>query len=270
MRIFIAALVSACLCAPASAESDKYYVEGVFGGGSGNIEVDEPNQPEVEFNSTKIDLTVNFGSVSSYAIPYNETQHLNQSSFVSVSQENLGTDGAEDVINREVEARMVFGDGLFITAIASIDDANNDDADNDDNVYEIRLGQYTDNFTSSFAGYVIDNLDNVEIFTFGFHTTGPYSSESSWLAYDFGGRYLTEGDDSEYAVNLGVSYYPSFRSALGVWYEFADGRLTNSHETNLFGEFYFSHRFSVRADYTTFRFGNVDENSATGSVKIRF
>ena len=265
MRILIAALVLACLCAPASAASNKYYFEGILGGGAGNIEVDEPDQPEVDFDTRRVELTINFGSVNTYAIPYNESQFLNQSSFLSISQENLGSDGSEDIINREVDARMVFGRGLFIQALAELDDQ-----DSDNNVYEIRLGQYTDEFTSSFAGYVIDDQDDVEIFTFGIRSTGPFRSESSWLAYDFGGRYLTEGDDSEYAVNLGVSWYPSFRSAIGVWYEFADGRLTNSHETNLFGEMYFSHRFSVRADYTTFRFGNVDENSASASLKFRF
>ncbi len=265
MRTFITALVAACLCTPAMAASDSFFLEGIFSGGAGSIDVDEPNAPDVDFNRAKVDLTINFGAVNTYAIPYNESQFLNKSSFLSLSYENLGSDETDDVINQTVVARKVFGSGFFITAIGEFDGN-----DNDDNVYEIRLGQYTDERTSTFAGYVINPDEDVKIYTVGLRSTGPVSSAKNWVAYDLRARYLTEGNDSEYAVHLGVSYYPSFRSAMGVSYEFADGRLTNSHETNLFGEFYFSKNFSFRADYTIFRFGNVDEDSAGASLKIRY
>ncbi len=265
MRILIAAITAASLSGPVAAESSNYFFEGVFGGGAGNIKVDEPGEPEVTFNRASVDLTINLGSVSTYNIPYNESQFLNRSSYIGFSQENVASEDSEDVISREVRARYVTGSGLYFAAIGDIDSEETDNS-----TYEVQLGKFTDASNSMFIGYVIDSLDNVDTFTAGIHHTSPYVGEDSWLAYDFGGRYMIEGEDNEYAVNIGMAYYPSLRSSLGVWYEYADGRLTDSHETNVYGEYYFSHRFSARADFTAIRLGNVDENAAGMSLKLRF
>lgn len=266
MRILIAALTAACLSAPASAASNRFFFEGELGGGAGNISVEEAGpDPEISFNEAFVDLTINLGSVNVAGIPYSEAQFLNHSSFLSFTQVEKFSDDANDLRNQIVSGRYVLGSGLFFKAIADIDVD-----DSDDNIFEIQIGKYTSDYTSIFAGYVVDDVDNVDVFTFGLEHTSPYGSGNSWLAYDLGGRYLTEGADTEFAVNLGATYYPGFKSTLGILYEFTDGRLTESHETNLFAEYYFSPRFAVRADATAFRFGNVDENSAGASIQVRF
>ena len=266
MRFLITALTALSLSGPTTAASNRYFIEGIVGGGAGNISVDEAdNDPEISFSEAFVDLTVNIGSVNVANIPYSEGQFLNQSSFVSFSQTNKSSDDAEDIASRLFSGRYVLGSGLFFKAIAEIDTDNTDDS-----IYEVQIGKYTSDYTSFFAGYVVDDVDNVNVFTFGLEHTSPYSGGDAWLAYDFGGKYLTEGADSEYAVNLGVTYYPGFKTSLGIFYEFTDGRLIDSNEVNLFGEYYFSPRFAVRADANAFSFGNIDEISAGASIQVRF
>ena len=266
MRILIAALAATCLAGPASAASNAFFFEGVLGGGAGEISVEEAgSNPDLSFNEAFVDLTLNLGAVRIANIPYSEAQFLNHSSFISYSQVNLSSDDAEDQTSQILSGRYVLKSGLFFKAIADVDA---DDTDN--SIYEVQIGKYTGDNTSVFAGYVVDDVDDVNVFTFGLEHTTPYRSGNSWIAYDAGGRYLTEGADTEYAINLGVTYYPGFATTLGILYEFTDGRLTEAHETNLFAEYYLSPRFAVRADIATFRFANVDENSAGASLQVRF
>lgn len=266
MRILIAALMTGCLASPATAASNSYYFEGVFGGGAGNIAVDEAgSDPDLTFNEAFVDLTLNIGSVNIVNIPYSEAQFLNHSSFINFTQIEKTSDDAADQSNQIFSGRYVLASGLFFKAIGDID---SDDSDN--SIYEIQVGKYTSDYTSFFAGYVVDDVDNVDVFTFGLEHTAPTNAQGAWMAYDFGGRYLTEGADTEFAVNLGATYYPGLKTSLGILYEFTNGRLTDSHETNLFGEYYLSPRFAVRADATVFRFGNVDENSASASIQFRY
>jgi len=250
MRILIATLTAVCLSSTATAASNSYFFEGTLGGGAGNISVDTPgSNPDLTFNEAFVDLTFNIGSVKLAGIPYSEAQFLNHSSFVSFTQLNKISDDAEDQSNRIASGRYVLGSGLFFKAIADIDA---DDSDN--SIYEVQLGKYTSDHTSFFAGYVVDDVADVDIFTFGLEHASPYNSSGTWIAYDFGGQYLTEGADAEYAVNFGATYLPGFRSSLGFLYEFTDGRLTNSQEINLFGEYYFSPHFAIRGDATALNF----------------
>ena len=266
MRILIAALTAACLAGPAHAASNRYFVEGILGGGAGNITVDENGtDPELSFNEAFVDLTFNLGSVNVAGIPYSEAQFLNHSSFVNFIQVKKTAEEAEDQSNQIFSGRYVLRSGLFFKAIGDIDTDNSDNS-----IYEVQLGKYTSDYTSVFGGYVVDDILDANIFTFGLEHTSPYQGGSRWIGYDLGGRYLIEGADNEFAVNVGATYYHTFRSSLGIFYEFTDGRLTESHETNLFAEYYFSPRFAIRADAKAFRFGNVDENSAGASLQVRF
>ncbi len=263
MRKTIATLaVSFAALISQPAWADRYFFEGVYTGGTGNITVDDT---EVEFEQAAVDLTVNFGSISTYNIPYNEASFLNRSSFINYRQNSLGNDDTEELISHEVSGRFVLRSGLYIAAIGDIDRDNRDN-----NVYEIQLGQFTTDYTSVFAGYIVDNQDSANVFTAGVHFTSPSGKGNTWTAYDFGGRYLVEGEDSEYALNFGIAYYPGFRSALGFLYEYADGRLTDSHETNVYGEYYFSKYISTRIDGTVLRLADIEERSASFSVKLRF
>lgn len=261
-----AALMAAALSGPAISQSSSYFVEGVLGGGSGEISVDDDTVIEKSFNRTSADLTINLGSVNTTGIPFSETQFLNRSSFIQFRQANQASDGdAEDQIVRTATARWVLGSGTYFTVIGDLDTENSDNS-----VYEVQLGKFTDANTAMFAGYVVDQLDNVDIYTFGTHFTAPYGEGSGWIAYDFSGRYMTEGRDNEYALGIGVTYYPSFRSSIGIHYEFADGRLTDSHDTTVFGEYYFSPRIGAKLEATSYRYGNVDSNFAGMSLKLRF
>lgn len=265
MRTFLAALMAAALSGPAMAQSTSYFIEGVLGGGSGEISVDDDTVIEKSFNRTSADLTINLGSVNTTGIPFSETQFLNRSSFIQFRQANQASDDADDQIDRTATARWVLRSGTYFTVIGDLDTENSDN-----NVYEVQLGKFTDANTAMFAGYVVDQLDNVDIYTFGTHFTAPYGDDSGWITYDFSGQYMTEGKDNEYALGIGVTYYPSFRSSIGIHYEFADGRLTDSHDTTVFGEYYFSARFGAKIEATSYRYGNVDSNFAGMSLKLRF
>jgi len=264
MRILIAALATACLVGPASAASTDYFFEGVLSGGTGNVDAGDVDN---DFTQKSVDITLNLGSVSTYDIPYNEAQFLNQSSFIGFNQTNTGMTGWDgERIERQVAARYVLGgSGLYSTVIADLDP---EEADR--NVYEIKIGKFTDQFTAMDVGYIIDNQDELEIFTLAMHYTSPYGGDNAWIAYDFTARYLTEADENEYAIGLGAAYYPSFRSAIGGYYEFTDGRLTDANESNLYGEFYFGRRLSTRIDARQLSIGNVKEHSAGLSLKLRF
>jgi len=264
MRNHIAslALAFAGLFSNTAMANTNYFFEGIYSGGRGDITADEN---EVSFDQATVELTVNFGSVNTYNIPHSEAAFLNRSSFISFSQTSLENDEIEEQTSNQASARIVLGSGLFFSAIADIDTE-----DDDNNIYEARIGKFTSEYTSIFAGYVIDDNDGADIYTAGVHVAAPSGSGSTWMAYDFGGRYFTEGEDSEYAVNLGLTYYPGLRSSLGVLYEYADGRLTDSHETNVFGEYYLSKYISTRIDATVLRLADIEERSAALSFKLRF
>lgn len=260
--IAILAVSLASLIYTSAHANSRYFFEGIYSGGSGDVTVDDT---EVSFDQAIIDVTLNFGSISTYNIPLNEAAFLNRSSFINYRQTSLGNDDTDDQDTKQASARIVFGSGFFVAGNGDIDQDNQSDS-----VYEIQLGQFTSEYTSVFAGYVVDESNDADIYTAGVHFASPSGTGNTWIAYDFGGRYLTEGDDSEYAVNFGMSYYPGFRTALGFVYEFADGRLTNSHETNLFGEYYFSQYISTRIDGTLIRLADIEERSARLSLKLRF
>jgi len=256
-----ALMLAALINSPAMANTN-YFFEGIYSGGQGNVTVDDT---EVDFDQATVDLTINFGSVNTANIPHSEAAFLNRSSFFSFRQTRLGSDNTEDQTTNQASARYVLRSGLFLAAVGSVD------ADNDeDNTYEVQIGQYTSDHTAVFAGYIVDEADGADVFTAGIRHTSPYRSELSWIAYDFGGRYLIEGDDNEFAVNFGMAYYPSFRSTLGFLYEYADGRLTDSHETNVFGEYFFSKYISTRVDATLLRLADIEEQSAALSLRLRF
>jgi len=264
MRILIAvlSLLSAALHSTSVAANTAYFFEGIYSGGRSDI-TDEDR--DVRLERTTVDLTINLGSVNTANMPYSEAAFLNRSSFLRYRQTSLGSYSSEASITTQTSARLVIDSGLYL---AAIEDTHGEDET--DRVIEIQLGQFTSTYTGFFAGYVIDDSRDADVYTAGVHTTSPSEGGNTWMAYDFGGKYSIEGDVSTYAVNLGMTYYPSLRSALGFQYEYADDNVTKSHETQMYGEYYFSNYLSTRLDATLLRHATTEEQSAALSLKLRF
>jgi len=172
--IALLALAFVGLASSTAMANTNYFLEAIYSGGRGDITADEN---EVSFDQATIDLTVNFGSVNTFKIPHSEAAFLNRSSFITFSQTDLENDSTEEQTTNQASARFVFGSGFFISAIGDIDLD-----ENDNNIYEVRLGQFTSEYTSVFAGYVIDDAEGTDIYTAGIHVASPSGSGSAWTA----------------------------------------------------------------------------------------
>jgi len=271
MRILIAALATASLVGPVSAaDSSNYFLEGLLSGGGGNMEV---GTEELDFTHATVDLTYYLSSISTYDLPLSETQFLNRPSFIGFSQKNITTDptmdasGGEisgDRVSRELRAGSVMGSGSYFGLNANLVD------DSDLNTYELQYGTYMDESTSAFIGYVVDSLEDVNVFTIGMHYAAPYGADQAWIAYDFGGKYILDDDNNEYGVNIGVAYYPGYRSALGIVYDFTDNQVAATNNTNLYGEYFITPKLSTRLDLNQYKAGSTTENSAGLSLRLRY
>jgi len=263
MRSFIAALAALAFSAPVAADNTAYFLEASGTGGAGKVTAS--GGLESDFTTAGFDVSLYFKTISAFDLPYSEAAFLNRASFVNVYQKTNFADDVDDQTVRSVNGQYVHSSGYYLGADVSLN-SNNSDL----NTYEVKFGKFLDESSSAFLGYVFDNNEDVDILTFGMHFASPYSGDGAWIAYDFGGEYLVEGGNNEFAVTVGVAYYLSSRTGLGIDYRYADGFLADSNETTAYGEFYFTPKLSTRLNFHSNSFATVNEKAATLTVKFRY
>jgi len=273
MRNLIAAIATLCLSGPVvAASSTNYFSEAALTGGAGKV--DASGDLETDYTMVDLEATLYFKTISAYDLPYSEAAFLNRPSFVGFSSATNMADGVDNKSISSVVGRYVLSSGYYGEVDATFHSGGSDTADeNDDsdrNTYEFRVGKFLDESSSAFLGYVLDNNPDVNTLTFGMHFASPYSGDGAWIAYDFGGEYLVEDGNNEFAVSIGIAYYLSSRTGLGIDYRYADGFLADSNETTAYAEFYFTPKLSTRVNFSSNSFATVNEKEASLTLKFRY
>jgi len=283
MRVLIAALAAACLSAPAFAKSsDEYRIEGVLGFTAGKSGEQDGNSTVTD---TTVDLTYNFSNISTFDIPYSEASFLNRPSFINFRQSTISIGERADGLavdfptqtEREFSGRYVFTSGFFAeyfvgAKMRTLTQINLTG-------YEVQVGKFLDEFSNAYLGYIFEDsnedldLDlegSPKIFTLGMHFASPYGATTGWISYDFGGKYSAAEGNNGYAAFAGVAYYPVNHIGLGGFFEYTQITEQESSRSKLYGEYYFSPKFSVRVEANNDKEGDAQFRTVGGSVKLRY